>query len=241
MPAFQLSALPEHRRAIISVLQISFFSVVGAAPVLSIPIHTMGAVDIHDTARFFVVPATIIVVALFFTKSAESVWALRGLIAGLVAVTAYDALRLPFALAGVWPDFIPRLGGWISSAAGENFLIGYLWRYPGDGGGMGVVFFLVCAIAGITPESKLGKHVITLGVGYGVFIWSGLIATVTLIDAASTMIFRATPTLLVLSLLGHLVYGSVLGYCYRWVVARTGEARDRTPMVPAQGASTGQG
>ena len=34
--------------------------------------------------------------------------ALKGLFIGLIAVFLYDCMRVPFILAGVWGDFIPK-------------------------------------------------------------------------------------------------------------------------------------
>src|SRR5205814_10672037 len=37
------------------------------------------------------------------------------------------------AAAVPWPDFIPRLGGWILGTGVPNPIVGYLWRYLGGG------------------------------------------------------------------------------------------------------------
>src|SRR5688500_20371075 len=85
----------------------------GAMPVLSIPLAVMGALSMTTQALYLVIPLSLLTVALILQDSPESAWAVRGLIAGLAAVTAYDAVRIPLALNDVWPAFIPHRGGWI--------------------------------------------------------------------------------------------------------------------------------
>ncbi|MGH3712627.1 MAG: hypothetical protein ACRDT4_04090 [Micromonosporaceae bacterium] len=192
----------------------------GAAPILAIPVFVFGLVDIHDSALFFVAPAVMLAAGLAVQGSPEARWAVRGFVAGLLAVALYDATRFPFVLTGVWPDFIPRFGGSVLGGGGENLLMGYFWRYLGDGGGMGVFFFTACAVLGIHRGTWLGRHAVALGVGYGIFIWTGLVATVTIPDAGETALFPFTPLITVLSLVGHLAYGAVLGVSYHWAIHR---------------------
>jgi hypothetical protein len=176
--------------------------------------------------------------------SVEGRWAGRGFVYGLVAVTAYDAVRIPMVIAGIWPDFIPRLGGWIIGHGDANVLVGYTWRYLGDGGGIGLAFFAVCGLIGVWKYPALAQRPIQLGVGYGVFIWSGLIATVALTSHGSEMLFPLTPLSLGLSLLGHLIYGSVLGIgLRRGIQAEASFATEQenvlrtVPRVPAVSAA----
>ena len=237
LPTLQLTLDAHQRRLIASASQVIVLTIAGAAPVLSIPLFILGIVDIHQAALFFISPLAIITLILFLTRSVEATWALRGMIAGLLAVTAYDAMRMPFVLAKIWPDFIPRLGGWVTGLGGDEYLVGYLWRYPGDGGGMGMVFFLGCAIVGIRKGTLLGKYVIALGIGYGIFVWSGLIATVAFTDKGSTLLFPMSRTTLLLSLLGHLIYGFVLAYCYRRVIDRDRNDRQMPAGVAPEKSS----
>jgi hypothetical protein len=236
LPALQVTMDAAQRRIFTSALRIIVLKIAGALPVLAIPAFVFNAIHIHDSARFIVVPIAVVAAALMVHRSVEGAWAVRGLVAGLLAVTAYDALRMPFVLAGIWPDFIPQLGGWVLGTTGEDVAVGYLWRYLGDGGGMGMVFFLGCAVLGIRRGTVLGRHPVLLGIGYGVFVWSGLVATVALAEAGPSMLFHLTPTSLGLSLAGHLVYGAVLGLYYRRVIDRAAAADGirRTPdAVPS--------
>lgn len=98
---------------------------------------------------------------------------------------------------------------------GESTLLGYLWRYFGDGGGIGLVFFMLCGILGVHRGTRLGRIPVLLGIGYGVFVWSGLMATIILSSDGASLLFCISPPCVALSLVGHLIFGSVLGLCYR--------------------------
>jgi hypothetical protein len=56
--------------------------------------------------------------------------------------------------------------------------------------------------------------------GYGVFVWAGLLATVELPARGEEMLFYVNPVNFSLSLLGHLVYGGVLGLYLRHYIRR---------------------
>jgi hypothetical protein len=184
------------------------FVAAAALPVLAIPIHVFGWLPIATTARYVVLPLAIVAAALAFIPSVESWLATRGLVAGLLAVSAYDAVRMPLMVGGIWPDFIPDLGGWIIAWDQPDVAIGYLWRYLGDGGGIAIVFFIAAEAVGLKSRPVLA------GVGYGILVWFGLMGTVLLAADGPKLLFPITPASFSLSLIGHLVYGSVVGWCY---------------------------
>lgn len=191
-----------------SLGRLAIFTLAGASPVLAIAVHAFGFLEMQDSALFIVVPAVLAAIALIIARVPETPGVVRGLLGGLLGVAAYDAVRIPFVIAGIWPDFIPQMGAWIYGGDGENLLLGYFWRWLGDGGGMGLVFGLGCAL------TNWRKHLVGTGVAYGIFIWSGLIGTIALSAYGSTVLFPITPLNFVASLVGHLVYGSVLGWTY---------------------------
>jgi hypothetical protein len=49
--------------------------------------------------------------------------------ANMLGVAAYDGVRIPFAITGVWPDFIPSVGAWI--CGGDHLAYGAVagWTY----------------------------------------------------------------------------------------------------------------
>ena len=191
----------------------------GALPVSSIPLHVSGLLDLRHLAVFVVVPSIVLVALVLSRRTPETRWARRGLVAGLVAVAAYDCLRLPLVLLGVMPDFIPRLGGWVSGQPGGNALLGYLWRYAGDGGGIGMAYFTFCGAMRSLRPALVDTHPLALSTTYGVTIWLGLLITVVALPRGQEMIFAVTPDRLAATLAGHLLYGLVLGLFLRASVA----------------------
>ena len=213
-PPETLAGASFERRATMSraqLLRSLILLVAGAMPVLSIPLAVMGVISMTEEALFLVIPLAILTMVLMAHGSPESVWALKGLIAGLVAVSAYDAMRIPMIIAGVWPDFIPHLGGWVLGIDRGDLFIGYLWRYLGDGGGIGMAFFVFCRLVAAVRPSLITAQPMLLSIGYGIFIWFGLCATVVVIPNGSNMLFAMSPVNFTLSLVGHLIYGAVLG------------------------------
>lgn len=189
-------------------------------PVISIPLHVSGMLALNDSATLLVIPLMVTTLAMIWTKSEESIWAIRGLIAGIVAVACYDAIRIPLAMSGVWPDFIPALGGWVSGTESSNWPLGYIWRYVGDGGGMGMTYFVCCGVVMRVFPRLVTSRPILLSVSAGIFIWTGLILTVAILPLGESMLFELTPMSLGLSLIGHLVYGGVLGLFLRRFYAK---------------------
>jgi hypothetical protein len=187
--------------------------VAGALPVLSISLAVFGVLPMTASARYLVVPFLLAAVVLVAAGSVESRRAVVGFLAGLVAVSAYDAVRMPLVFLHIWPDFIPRIGGWVLGTGHPDAALGYLWRYVGDGGGIGLVFFLAFGVLAPAWQERLRPHSVAVGVAYGIFVWTGLIATIGLSHRGPELLFPLTPTSLALSLLGHLIYGGVLGIC----------------------------
>jgi hypothetical protein len=203
-----------------SWLRFGVLMAAGALPVTAIPLYILGVLPM-SWAALLVVPLMVAKAVLIKRGSSEGWWAGQGMIAGLVGVTAYDGLRLPMAyLTDLWPDFIPRLGGWITETD-SNVPVGYLWRYIGDGGGIGVAFFVFCGALMKFWPSLVRSRPVTLAIGYGVFVWLGLIGTVVLLPRGQEFLFVPTAAILVLSLLGHLIYGAVLGLFLARIVRRT--------------------
>jgi hypothetical protein len=217
------------------VARIKLLMIAGAMPVSSIPLYILGWLPMTYAAMFFVIPLTLLTAGMIAHRSPEAVWAARGVGAGLVAVAAYDAVRMPLVWANIWPDFIPKLGGWITGTQQDNALVGYTWRYLGDGAGIGLSFFVFCGVVVAIRPSLVTARPVLLSVGYGIFVWGGLLATVVLPARGQEMLFRLTPASFGLSLLGHLIYGSVLGLALRRIVrTKTAPAIEEIPSTITQ-------
>lgn len=189
--------------------------VLAALPLLSITAHVAGLVPMHVSAGLVVVPAAgVLVLLAVFSPAAEDRLVLDGLRWGIVATLVYDVFRLDtVALLGWWDDFIPTMGTWLLDVDPSEQVLGgvagYVWRYVGDGGGLGVVFVTLAAATGLRrlgPRWTVGAAV-AFAVGP---TWGGLTATV-LLPRGQQLMFPLTPVTVTLSLLGHVVFGLVLG------------------------------
>jgi hypothetical protein len=210
-----LSALVRDLGGILGLGALALLLTAGAAPVLAIPIEIFGISPMAVTARWAVLPLAVAATLLMIRQTTPGKLAWRGFVAGLIAVAAYDSVRLSLVTLGWWGDFIPRLGQWVLGTDSPNVLVGYTWRYIGDGGGIGMAFFIACGVLATVRPAAVRRRPVALGVAYGVFVWSGLIATVALSAHGSSMLFALTPKTLAFSLVGHLIYGAVLGACLR--------------------------
>jgi hypothetical protein len=230
-PTAQRRPIDELRtQRLASAVRIVLFVVAGSLPVLSISAHAFGALSIDRAALYLVLPTSLIALVLACGKTQEARVFRFGVLAGMVAVTLYDSTRLPFIVTGIWADFIPNVGGWVINSDAPNAFLGYFWRYLGNGGGMGAVFVLACTLLGVR------RHILPVAVGYGVFVWSGLMSTLVFSTDGQRLLFEITPLTFVVSLIGHLVYGAVLGWLYGWWVRRNDALRALTAsdLAPVQ-------
>jgi len=175
--------------------------IAGMLPISSVALHALGWV----TIRWMIIPNIIMMsVCCFHLFNSAQLYKLirNGWISGLVAVLLYDMSRIPFIYAG-WDDFIPGLGGWLSGTQ-ENFTIGYLWRYFGNGAGLGIGFAILNYVFSF-------RKLIAVGLVYGIGVFLMLDIVLLLSENAQEMMFKLTPLTITGSLVGHATYGLVLG------------------------------
>ncbi len=174
----------------------------GTLPVASVALHSLGWVPI----RWMIIPNVVMILVccyhLFNSDTFKKIIT-KGWVSGLLAVLIYDLSRIPFVYAG-WEDFIPGLGGWLTGQE-ENFTIGYLWRYLGNGAGLGLGF-------AVLSHFFTFRKTILAGTIYGVCVFLCLDIVLVCSEHAQSMMFKLTPLTFTGSLVGHLVYGSVLGW-----------------------------
>ena len=120
-------------------------------------------------------------------------------------------MRVPFIIAGVWGDFIPKINMWLFNTSHPNWVVGYVWRYLGDGGFMGMAFTVGYGVLKPRVNSRLA------GLAFGIAIWGCLVLTLLLAPHGQEMLFKLTLTTLSLSLLGHIIYGLALGILFPYV------------------------
>jgi hypothetical protein len=187
------------------------YLVLASTPLLAISGEVFGVVSLRAVSTLFLFPLLGILAILLISKPQRiDRTALAGFGWGLVACAGYDCFRLPNVyLFHLWGDFFGTIGGWATGTS-SNYLAGYLWRYLGDGAGIGVVVFLLAAALGAASWPR--RRVVGLTVAFAVCpVWAGLVLTDGLAPAGRAL-FPLNATTLALSLAGHLVYGAVLGY-----------------------------
>lgn len=200
------------------------FAVLGFVPIMSLCAALFGWVPLHVSVKVLVLPALAAAIALGLARPAWGRIALMGFLAGLVATAAYDVTRLALVWVGVWPDFIPPIGKLALMDPSAHPFWGYLWRFIGNGGGMGVTF------------AMLGWRGTRWGMAYGVLVCFGLFGTLMFAAGAQEALFPLTGITAAAALIGHLDYGAVLGWITtRWVQApaevREAAARERTGAI----------
>ncbi len=187
------------------------YFVIGFSPITALAIAIIGLLPLPVSTLLIVLPATLLGIGLALRFPAYRKLALKGLLIGLIAVFLYDCMRVPFILTGIWGDFIPKINMWLFNTSQPNWMVGYIWRYVGDGGFMGMAFTVTYGILKPRVDSRIA------GVGFGLAIWMCLLGTLLLAPHGQEMLFKLTLTTLSLSLLGHLIYGITLGMLLPYV------------------------
>ena len=192
-------------------VRFGLYLVAASTPLLAISGEVFGVVSLRTISAVVLFPVLAILAVLVIVKPAGIDRTARaGFAWGVVACAGYDLFRLPAVYVfHLWGDFFGRIGGW-ATGTGSDYLAGYLWRYLGDGAGIGVVVFLQAAVLGVSCWPR--RRVIGVAVAFAVCpVWAGLVLTDALAPAGRAL-FPLTAATLALSLAGHLIYGAVLGY-----------------------------
>ena len=184
---------------------------IGFSPITALAIAIIGFLPLSVTALIMVVPSVVLGIGLAFRFPSYGKLAIKGLFIGLIAVFPYDCMRVPFIMLGIWGDFIPKISTWLLHTPQSNWIVGYVWRYLGDGGFMGMAFTV--AYGAFKP--RVGVR--TAALGFGIAIWLCLLATLILAPHGEAMLFKLTLTTLSLSFLGHLIYGASIGILFPYV------------------------
>jgi hypothetical protein len=181
------------------------FLLTGFLPVSSIVLHCLGILPLQYSLLFLILPMLTLAAGNGAVDRSTGRIAFRGWLSGIVAVFLYDVTRMPFIMAG-WEDFIPRIGGWLMQHNNPVALTGYAWRYIGNGGGLGMAFFMIVHVTGMRDRF------IQAGLVFGAFVFGCLILILAMFREAQEMMFHITPLSLAGSFTGHMIYGVTLGW-----------------------------
>jgi hypothetical protein len=199
-----------NRKQLDLFMSVAYF-MIGFSPITALAMAIFGILPLPVATLLIVLPATLVGVVLSLRFPAYGKLALKGLLIGLVAVFLYDCMRVPFIITGIWGDFIPKINMWLFNTSQPNFVVGYIWRYVGDGGYMGMAFTVAYCVLKPRVDARIA------GVGFGIAIWFCLLGTLILAPHGQEMLFKLTLITLSLSLLGHLIYGMALGMLIPYV------------------------
>lgn len=186
-------------------MSMTYFAI-GFSPITALALAIIGILPLSITTLVLVLPAALLGVILAVRSPAYGRLALKGLIIGLLAVFLYDCMRVPFILAGAWGDFIPNINKMLFNTTQPNWVVGYTWRYVGDGAFMGMAFTVGYEVL----KPRIDRRVAALT--FGVAIWICLVLTLLIAPHGQQLLFKLTPVTLSLSLLGHLIYGAAIGF-----------------------------
>ena len=132
------------------------------------------------------------------------------LLAGMSATLVYDVARLALTHAGGLSDGIPNIGRLLlndmNAPTNEVFGLAYAYRYLGDGGGLALAYAM-------GRRYGLGS-----GMAFGAAICGCLWVTLAVFPVAQTLLFPLTPYAMFMTMVGHLIFGGVLGgLLARWL------------------------
>jgi hypothetical protein len=170
---------------------------VGMLPVSLIGLSAFG-LDLRLLALAVLVPALVCLGARAAVDAATRRLIVRALVTGIVATALYDLWRGSFLWSGLMDrDPIPHIG--VALGLDPAWLAGYGWRYLGNGTGLALAFLV------------LGLRGTRIGIVYGLFVCSNLLLVLLVSPYGEQILFELNLTTVVMAIIGHVIYGAVLG------------------------------
>jgi hypothetical protein len=214
------------------ITRMALVLLLASMPILGISVDVSGLVSQGTTSIAVIVLTAVLGTLVVFAPHRTDMIVGRGLIAGMVACIVYDGARL-FAVhvLGLMGDFIPVMGSFVTGEPDTtgSAAVGYVWRYIGDAGGLGVAFFVIAFALGIDRWKNV--YAVLASVAFAVFpTWAGLMATVALLPRGEEMMFELNVATVTITLIGHVIFGLVLGLAF--LKAPRGRDRSEWPWPP---------
>lgn len=196
--------------------RIALVLLLASMPILAISGEVFGLVSQATVTMVTITLVAVLATLIAFAPHRIDMIVGRGLIAGMVACIVYDAARL-FAVhvLGLMGDFIPVMGSFVTGEPDTTgaAAVGYVYRYLGDAGGLGVAFFVVAYAIGIDRWKNV--YAVFAAIAFGVFpTWAGLMATVALAPHGQERMFPLNTATVIITLLGHVIFGLFLGLAF---------------------------
>ena len=172
-------------------------AVAGATPVTLIAATAFGVADLRTLAAHVLAPVLVATALLLAGNRRAATVVLVAVVAGPIATLAYDAFRFTFLASGLMHgDPIPHIGTALHLE--PAWLVGYGWRYLGNGTGLAVAFV------------ALGLRGVRAGLAFGLLVCAGLLVVLIVSPHGTQMLFTLTPATVVMALGGHAIYGAML-------------------------------
>ncbi|MDG5484567.1 hypothetical protein [Mycolicibacterium gadium] len=196
--------------------RIALVLLLASMPILAISVEVFGLLPQSGITLVTISLVALLATLIAFAPHRIDMIVGRGLIAGMVACIVYDAARL-FAVhvLGLMGDFIPVMGSFVTGEpdTAGSAAVGYVYRYLGDAGGLGVAFFVVAYAIGIDRWKNV--YAVLAAIAFGVFpTWAGLMATVALSPNGEERMFPLNTATVIITLLGHIIFGLFLGLAF---------------------------
>jgi hypothetical protein len=201
------------------------FAALGPSAILGLSISYAQLAPLGLVFLAFVLPAYLVMLILGFMFPAWGKRALFGFSAGVLATILYDVVRLGIAFAVGAPDPIGHIGELLLGAplynGGEYWWAGYLWRFFGNGAGMGIVYAM------LPPWF----HNVKGGLIYGEFVGMGMFALLFFAPVSQFHLFILNPVVIVAGIVGHWAYGATLGLIFSHFKKKTKEFPNNAPPL----------
>jgi hypothetical protein len=202
-----------------------------AMPILAISVEVFGLASQSAITMVTITLVAVLATLITFAPHRIDMIVGRGLISGMVACIVYDGARL-FAVhvLGLMGDFIPVMGSFVTGEpeTAGSAAVGYIYRYLGDAGGLGVAFFVVAFALGIDRWKNI--YQVLASVAFALFPWVGLMGTVAFAAHGEEMMFTLNTATVIITLVGHLIFGLVLGLAF--LKAPRGRDKSEWPWPP---------